>query len=68
MSSLRLLIVDDEPLIRQGIRDGLSATCEAIEITGDCDSGVTRRRYDSFRLPGSGPSRCAVAGLARGLT
>ena len=39
MSNLRVLIVDDEPLIRQGIRDGLSA-CEGIEITGECDSGV----------------------------
>jgi two-component system LytT family response regulator len=36
---LRLLIVDDEPLIRQGIRDGLSAI-EGIEIIGDCDSGA----------------------------
>ena len=39
MSNLRVLIVDDEPLIRQGIRGGLSA-CEGIEITGECDSGV----------------------------
>ena len=34
----KLLIVDDEPLIREGIRDGLSAS-EGIEIIGDCDSG-----------------------------
>ena len=39
MSNLRVLIVDDEPLIRQGIRNGLS-TCEGIEITGECDSGL----------------------------
>ena len=39
MSNLRVLIVDDEPLIRQGIRNGLSA-CEGIEITGECDSGL----------------------------
>ncbi|MGD0990530.1 MAG: LytTR family DNA-binding domain-containing protein [Candidatus Sulfotelmatobacter sp.] len=38
MNSLRVLIVDDEPLIRQGIRNGLS-TCEGIEIAGECDSG-----------------------------
>ena len=38
MSNLRVLIVDDEPLIRQGIRSGLSG-CEAIEIAGECDSG-----------------------------
>jgi len=33
-----LLIVDDEPLIRQGIRNGLS-TIEGVEIIGECDSG-----------------------------
>jgi two-component system, LytTR family, response regulator len=38
MSSLRLLIVDDEPLIRSGIRGGLSAMA-GIEVIGDCDSG-----------------------------
>lgn len=39
MSNLRVLIVDDEPLIRQGIRDGLSGY-EGVEITGECDSGL----------------------------
>ncbi|MGA3350234.1 MAG: LytTR family DNA-binding domain-containing protein [Candidatus Sulfotelmatobacter sp.] len=39
MNSLRVLIVDDEPLIRQGIRNGLSG-CEGIEIAGECDSGL----------------------------
>jgi two-component system LytT family response regulator len=39
MSNLRLLIVDDEPLIRAGIRNGLSAI-EEIEIIGECDSGT----------------------------
>jgi two-component system LytT family response regulator len=34
-----VLIVDDEPLIRQGIRNGLSG-CEGIEIAGECDSGL----------------------------
>jgi len=38
VSSLRLLIVDDEPLIRQGIRHGLSAIA-GIEVIGECDSG-----------------------------
>jgi two-component system, LytTR family, response regulator len=38
VSNLRLLIVDDEPLIRQGIRNGLSA-CDGIEIIGECESG-----------------------------
>lgn len=38
MSSLRLLIVDDEPLIREGIRDGLSGE-EGIEVIGECDCG-----------------------------
>jgi two-component system LytT family response regulator len=39
VSNLRVLIVDDEPLIRQGIRHGLCA-CEEIEIVGECDSGL----------------------------
>jgi two-component system LytT family response regulator len=38
MNSLRLLIVDDEPLIRTGIRNGLS-TLPGIEIVGECESG-----------------------------
>jgi two-component system LytT family response regulator len=38
MSSLRFLIVDDEPLIRQGIRNGLVGI-EGIEIIGECESG-----------------------------
>jgi two-component system, LytTR family, response regulator len=37
--SLRLLVVDDEPLIRAGIRHGLTAL-EEIEIIGECDSGA----------------------------
>ncbi len=39
MRKLRLLIVDDEPLIRVGIRHGLSAN-DGIEIIGECDSGA----------------------------
>jgi len=39
MSNLRLLVVDDEPLIRDGIRHGLSAI-DGIEIVGECDSGA----------------------------
>lgn len=35
MKRFRLLIVDDEPLIRAGIRDGLSAR-EDIEVGGEC--------------------------------
>jgi two-component system, LytTR family, response regulator len=38
MTSLRVLIVDDEPLIRSGIRHGL-AGLEGIDITGECESG-----------------------------
>jgi two-component system LytT family response regulator len=38
MKLLRLLIVDDEPLIRTGIRDGLSDLDE-IEIVAECASG-----------------------------
>jgi two-component system LytT family response regulator len=39
MNALRLLIVDDEPLIRSGIRDGLS-TLRGIEIVAECGSGA----------------------------
>lgn len=39
MSNLQLLIVDDEPLIREGIRNGLSAI-EGVEVMGECDSGA----------------------------
>lgn len=37
MSSLRLLIVDDEPLIRTGIRNGL-AGIDHIQVAGECGS------------------------------
>jgi two-component system LytT family response regulator len=39
MKSLRLLIVDDEPLIRASIRNGLSAL-DGIEIVAECSSGA----------------------------
>jgi two-component system, LytTR family, response regulator len=39
MNHLRVLIVDDEPLVRQGIRHGLSAV-DGIEMIGECGSGV----------------------------
>ncbi len=39
MSNLRLLIADDEPLIRLGIHEGLSKL-EGIEIVGECESGA----------------------------
>ncbi len=37
MKRFKLLIVDDEPLIRAGIRDGLSAR-EDVEVVGECGS------------------------------
>jgi two-component system LytT family response regulator len=37
MKRFRLLIVDDEPLIRAGIRDGLSGH-EDVEVAGECGS------------------------------
>jgi hypothetical protein len=37
MKRFRLLIVDDEPLIRAGIRDGLSERGD-IEVAGECGS------------------------------
>jgi two-component system LytT family response regulator len=39
MSRLRLLIVDDEPLIRSGIREALTRVGD-VEIVGECESGV----------------------------
>src|SRR5882757_7363057 len=38
MNLLRLLIVDDEQLIRAGIRNGLSAL-DGIEVVAECSSG-----------------------------
>ena len=38
MSKLRLLIVDDEPLIRKGLRNALSNFSD-IEVVGECGSG-----------------------------
>jgi two-component system LytT family response regulator len=38
MNKLRLLIVDDEPLIRRGIRNAASAI-DDIEVIGECRSG-----------------------------
>ena len=38
VNRLRLLIVDDEPLIRQGIRRALTGM-EGLEFAGECDSG-----------------------------
>jgi two-component system LytT family response regulator len=43
MNSLRLLIVDDEPLIRAGIRDGLSALND-VDVVDDCGSGAEALR------------------------
>ena len=39
MNLLRLLIVDDEPFIRAGIRDGLSMLHD-IEVVAECSSGA----------------------------
>jgi two-component system LytT family response regulator len=38
VNNLRVLIVDDEPLIRAGIQNGLSSL-DGIEVVGECDSG-----------------------------
>src|SRR5882724_10394960 len=38
MSKLRLLVVDDEPLIRKGLRNALSNFPD-IEVVGECGSG-----------------------------
>lgn len=46
MKRFRLLIVDDEPLIRAGIRDGLSAR-EDVEVAGEC--GNVSEALDALR-------------------
>jgi two-component system LytT family response regulator len=43
MNSLRALIVDDEPLIRAGIREGLACMAQ-IEIVAECGSGAEAMR------------------------
>ncbi|KAA6456652.1 response regulator transcription factor [Acidobacteria bacterium AB60] len=48
MNSLRVLIVDDEPLIRSGIRHGLEAI-PGIEVVAECDRGD-----EAVRVLGSG--------------
>jgi two-component system LytT family response regulator len=50
MSKLRLLIVDDEPLIRLGIRAGL-ATLPDLEIVGECESGMQAIRAIEVEKP-----------------
>ena len=46
MKKLRLLIVDDEPLIRAGIRDGLSSR-QDVEVVGEC--GGVAEAVDALR-------------------
>lgn len=48
MKRFRLLIVDDEPLIRAGIRDGPSAR-EDLEVAGECGS-VSEAAFSSEDL------------------
>jgi two-component system LytT family response regulator len=43
MNLLRVLIVDDEPLIRAGIREGLAGMSQ-IEVAGECGSGAEAMR------------------------
>jgi two-component system LytT family response regulator len=55
MNTLRVLIVDDEPVIRQGIRDLLAEMAE-IEVAGECETGaqaieaIEARRLDLVLL------------------
>ena len=39
MNKLRVLIADDEPLIRRGIRDGLQGL-DGLEIAGECGNAL----------------------------
>jgi two-component system LytT family response regulator len=55
MKSLQLLIVDDEPLIRSGIRSDLS-TMESVRVAGECGSvaeavdAIRSKQYDLVLL------------------
>ena len=50
MKKLRLLIVDDEPLIREAIRCGLAALPDT-EIVGECESGNQAISTIRFQAP-----------------
>src|SRR5512133_2470192 len=39
MPEIRVIIVDDEPLIRRGLRDGLSRI-EGVSVMGECGNGA----------------------------
>ena len=36
---LKLLIVDDEPIVRIGIRDAIDWNAHGIRVTGECSNG-----------------------------
>ena len=50
MSKLNLLIVDDEPLIRKGLRNALSVISD-LEIIGECSSGEEAIQVISAEKP-----------------
>src|ERR1700728_75574 len=50
MSKLRILIVDDERLVRDAVRHGLAALPQ-IEIVGECESGLEAIRAIPSQQP-----------------
>ena len=50
MSKLRLLIVDDEPLVRESIRNGLASIVD-VEVIGECESSSQAIEVISSQQP-----------------
>ena len=50
MDTIRVMVVDDHPLVRQGVRSLLSNYAD-LEIVGEADSGATALRHAAHLMP-----------------
>src|SRR6266852_114568 len=50
LDKVRILIVDDEPNVRDGLREAIDASDFDIETASDGDSALRRIRRDSFHI------------------
>jgi DNA-binding NarL/FixJ family response regulator len=50
MKTIRVMVVDDHPVVRQGVRSLLSNYAD-LEIVGEADSGITALRHAATLLP-----------------
>jgi DNA-binding NarL/FixJ family response regulator len=50
MEKIRVLVVDDHPIVRQGVRSLLSNYAN-LEIVGEADNGLTALRYAADLMP-----------------